>query len=359
MASASSSRQMRSGRCWRPPQISITRSFSPRCSGRACSWARILVVERRASPASETDGVTGRHTGRLLIVFILWLAFAFSLLLGAAGYMQLARLIGDGALESTYAALAILIGVWVLLVLFAYALWARPLGLLESVQRNRAFLERRAGQVLRGVGGAAWVLISLRPLTLFSAPAGLVRAALGAGFAWGSIRITVGDVPALRGDGMGGICPGRDRPGGPASGRLLPRVRLAEGVPLALANLAQYAIVLAGFILGLAALGVDLTKVTILVELLVSASGSDCRRSSEFRLGAHPAVRAAHPGRRFRPGGGRPGSGPPHRDPGHRGPNREGRERLRAERASADGEDHELDVHGPHAPDRPPGQRRL
>ena len=232
--------------------------------GASLLLGRILVVERRASPASETDGVTGRHTGRLLIVFILWLAFAFSLLLGAAGYMQLARLIGDGALESTYAALAILIGVWVLLVLFAYALWARPLGLLESVQRNRAFLERRAGQVLRGVGGAAWVLISLRPLTLFSAPAGLVRAALGAGFAWGSIRITVGDVllfvvtvwvafalaaivrAVLQVD-------------------VLPRVRLAEGVPLALANLAQYAIVLAGFILGLAALGVDLTKVTILV----------------------------------------------------------------------------------------------
>ena len=91
---------MRSGRCWRPPQISITRFFLAEMLGASLLLGGVLVVERRASPASETDGVTGRHTGRLLIVFILWLAFAFSLLLGAAGYMQLARLIGDGALRA-------------------------------------------------------------------------------------------------------------------------------------------------------------------------------------------------------------------------------------------------------------------
>ncbi|HTU00406.1 MAG TPA: mechanosensitive ion channel domain-containing protein, partial [Candidatus Sulfotelmatobacter sp.] len=41
--------------------------------------------------------------------------------------------------------------------------------------------------------------------------------------------------------------------------------RLAKGIPLALANLTRYAILLVGFLIGLGALGVDLTKVTILL----------------------------------------------------------------------------------------------
>jgi potassium-dependent mechanosensitive channel len=224
----------------------------------------IILAERRAHPATGTVPVAGRLAGRYVFVAILWLVFIVALLAGAAGYMQLARLIGDGALQSTYAAMAILIDVWVLLVLFAFALWARPLGALESVKRNRAFLEQRAGRVLRGIGAAVWVLSALQPLAIFGAPAGVARAVLGAGVAWGAVRITVGDVllfcvtvwAAFALAAMVRTVLEAD---------VFPRVRFAEGVPLALGNLTRYVIVLTGFILGMAALGVDLTKVTILV----------------------------------------------------------------------------------------------
>jgi potassium efflux system protein len=150
------------------------------------------------------------------------------------------------------------------MVLFAYALWARPLGGLGSVRRNRVYLERRAGRILWGIGGVVWVLSSLRPLTIFSAPIGVIRAVLGAGVAWGAVRITVGDL-LLFGVTVWAAFTLAAIVRAVLETDVLPRVRLAEGVPLTLANLASYAIVLTGFILGLAALGVDLTKVTILV----------------------------------------------------------------------------------------------
>jgi potassium-dependent mechanosensitive channel len=232
------------------------------CSSLLLGW--ILLAERRAGPAQTADRPAGRSRGASVVITILWLAFVAAFVAGAAGYLQLARLVGDAALESTYTALAILIGIWLLLVLFAYALWARPLGALESVRRNRAVLERRAGRILRALGSLAWVLISLRPLTVFDAPAGVLRALLSAGVAWGAVRITVGDV-LLFGVTVWAAFTLAAIVRAVLEIDVFPRVRLAQGVPVALASLSRYAILLAGFILGLAALGVDLTKVTILV----------------------------------------------------------------------------------------------
>ena len=223
-----------------------------------------LLAERRGRLATGMTQDVNQNRGRYIFIAILCVIFVLAFLVGAAGYMQLARLIGDGALQSTYAAMAILIDVWVLMVLFAYALWARPLGGLGSVRRNRVYLERRAGRILWGIGGVVWVLSSLRPLTIFSAPIGVIRAVLGAGVAWGAVRITVGDL-LLFGVTVWAAFTLAAIVRAVLETDVLPRVRLAEGVPLTLANLASYAIVLTGFILGLAALGVDLTKVTILV----------------------------------------------------------------------------------------------
>jgi small-conductance mechanosensitive channel len=232
------------------------------CSSLLLGW--ILLAERRPGRAQTADRPASRSRGPTIVIAILWLVFVVAFLAGAGGYMQLARLIGDAALDSTYTALAILIGVWLLLVLFAYSLWARPLGVLESVRQNRAVLERRAGRTLRALGGLAWVLISLRPLAVFDAPAGVVRAVLSAGVAWGTVRITVGDV-LLFGVTIWAAFTLAAIVRAVLETDIFPRIRLAHGVPLALASLSRYAILLAGFILGLAALGVDLTKVTILV----------------------------------------------------------------------------------------------
>ena len=232
------------------------------CASLLLGWS--LLAARRATSPPGPDRAAGRSRGVSLVITILWLAFVVALLAGGAGYMQLARLVGEAAIESTYAALAILIGVWLLLVLFAYTLWARPLGVLESVRRNRAVLERRAGRILRTIGGLAWLLVSLRPLTVFDPSASLIRAVLSAGVSWGTLRITVGDVLLFAVTVWAAFLLA-------AIVRavleidIFPRVRLAHGVPLALASLSRYAILLVGFILGLAALGVDLTKVTILV----------------------------------------------------------------------------------------------
>jgi len=87
---------------------------------------------------------------------------------------------------------------------------------------------------------------------------------LNTGVGWGAVQISFGDV-LLFGATAWAAFTLSSAVRAMLEGDVFPRVRLAEGVPLALANLAHYAILLVGFVVALTFLGVDLTKVTILV----------------------------------------------------------------------------------------------
>jgi small-conductance mechanosensitive channel len=101
-------------------------------------------------------------------------------------------------------------------------------------------------------------------LTVSDDTVAIARTVLDIGFGWGTFRITLGDtllfgVTAWAAFALSAAVRAM------LEGDVFPRVRLAEGVPLALANLAHYAILFVGFVVALTFLGVDLTKVTILV----------------------------------------------------------------------------------------------
>jgi potassium-dependent mechanosensitive channel len=231
----------------------------------------MLVARRGLGPpmsdADAREAAALRYFGRLLLA-----AFLGAFGLGAVGYLELARLIGVGALGSTYYGLAIVAAVQVAKGLVSVLVRGRPLVLLESVRQGRATLERRAVRVLRWAGVVVWMVATLDALTLFDDVARLGLRALNASWGWGAIRVSLGDLvvfaltvwlsfmvaEALR------LLLAED---------VFPRVRLARGVPLALSAVVQYAVILAGFTLALAALGVDLTKLTILASAFGIGAG--------------------------------------------------------------------------------------
>jgi len=230
----------------------------------------VLVARRRVGPPPDADPretMALHYFGRLLLA-----AFLAAFALGAVGYVELARLIGAGALGSSYYGLAIVAAVQVAKGLVSVLVRGRPLVLLESVRHGRATLERRAVRVLRWAAVIVWIVATLDALTLFGEVTRLGFRALNASWGWGAIRVTLGDLvvfaltvwlsfvvaEALR------LLLAED---------VFPRVRLARGVPLALSAVVQYAIILAGFTLALAALGVDLTKLTILASAFGVGAG--------------------------------------------------------------------------------------
>jgi small-conductance mechanosensitive channel len=218
---------------------------------------------RRAAPKSEMRTAEGGPPDRPLAL-ILSLTFIVAFLAGMAGYLQLARLLATVAVRSAYAWLAVRVVVWLLQLLVAYLLWARPLGALASVERNRTYVEGRASLTLTWIGFVAWLLVPLSAVTISGDAIAFARTVLNAELGWGTVQITVGDALLFGAIAWAAfILSSVVR--AMLEGDVFPRVRLAEGVPLALANLAHYAILLVGFVVALTFLGVDLTKVTILV----------------------------------------------------------------------------------------------
>ena len=189
---------------------------------------------------------------------------AASFATAAYGNISLARLLGSGLLGSAFMAILLYAALQVTDGLVAFALRVRPLRLLGMVERHRDLLERRAHRLLCWITAGAWAAITLRNVGLLDSAVALGQAALAAELRRGTIGITLGDVLAfvltvwlafllsallrfvLEED-------------------VYPRLRLTRGLPYVISSLLHYVILVLGFLLAVAALGVDLNKVTILV----------------------------------------------------------------------------------------------
>src|SRR5947207_3066571 len=118
-------------------------------------------------------------------------------------------------------------------------------------------------EMLAGLAMAGWAVFALKYFGLWGAAVELTEAALGAHLRRGSLSISLGDVlefavtagAAILLSGLVRFVLEED---------VYPRLQLGRGLAQALSSLLHYGLVLVGFLLALAALGVDLTKITIL-----------------------------------------------------------------------------------------------
>ncbi|HEX6082646.1 MAG TPA: mechanosensitive ion channel domain-containing protein [Methylomirabilota bacterium] len=231
---------------------------------------RVLTTARRADPTADTELMAA--TARRAMGGLLLAAFAGAFLLAGVGYVELGRLMGGGALGSSYFGLAILAAVEVTRGLAGVVLRSRVVAPLASVQHNRAAIERRTVRTLRWAGVVVWIAATLGSLTLLDPAVAWGRRVLAAEWGWGAIRVSLGDLVVFALTIWLALVVA-------AALRLLlaedvfPRVRLARGMPDALSAVVQYAVILGGVTLALAALGVDLTKLTILASAFGVGAG--------------------------------------------------------------------------------------
>jgi small-conductance mechanosensitive channel len=197
------------------------------------------------------------------IARLLLVCFTFSFASGALGYMQLARMVGGGALTCTYAALAFYASLRAADGLLAIGLRRRPLRLLRFVNTHREALRRRIHRLLRVSAVLGWLVLTLTYFGLLDAALDAGRAVLGASLSFGSLTISLGHLAAFGVTVAAAFLLSRVL-------RFLleedvyPRVALGRGVPYAISSLLHYVILFGGFVLAVFAMGVDLTRVTIL-----------------------------------------------------------------------------------------------
>lgn len=192
---------------------------------------------------------------------------SLGLLSGILGYMRLARLVASTSVGLGFLVMLLYCSVRIAMGLLAFGLSTRPLGSLRMVQHHRELLLGRAQRVMVWLAVLTGVMRSLDHLGLFQPTLALVETILTTKLERGAFSLSPGDVLAfgltvwaayllsafvrfaLQED-------------------VYPRLGVPVGLSYAASSLLNYIILSLGVIVGLAVLGVDLIRVTVLAGAL-------------------------------------------------------------------------------------------
>jgi small-conductance mechanosensitive channel len=217
---------------------------------------------RKGEDDSETEYQNIFVVVRKVIPFIIGL-FTVALVAGTFGFVSLSRTIGNSVLSSAYTALILYTAVQILKSLIVFGLRLKPVAALGMVRNHRPLIKQKLFTVLKWLGILIWVLLTLNLFSIRQDVLGFATDWLTMEFELGSIAIYVGDVIVfclaiwlsfvvsrivrfvLEED-------------------VYPNVTLAGGVSYAISTVLHYLLLVAGLLLAIASVGIDLSKFTIL-----------------------------------------------------------------------------------------------
>lgn len=189
--------------------------------------------------------------------------FALAFVADMLGFVVFARLLGNAVLRSAYVAVILYAFVRIVDGLIIFALRFRPLSLLGMVQNNRSLIQLRLRRGVRWLGMVLWAAITLDLLALRQPLYNGVWASINSELKIGSFAISLGDIFAfVIAVWMSFLISRFVRFA--LNEDVYPRVNIGRGLPYAISTMLHYALLVLGFILALAIIGVDLTKFTII-----------------------------------------------------------------------------------------------
>jgi small-conductance mechanosensitive channel len=211
--------------------------------------------------AVETHGLIWRTIRAIAKIGLVLLPVA--LLANFFGYVNLSNLLGIIFFKSIFLAAVLYTAIRIIEGLTAIALHVQPLGSLRVISLHRPMLLRRTCRILEFLAFLFWLNLLLNFFGLRDPLIASIHAALNANLAIGSFNITLGGILAFLITVWASFLISSFL-------RFLleedvyRHFRLARGIPYAISTMLHYAILLVGFFVALGALGIDLTKLTIL-----------------------------------------------------------------------------------------------
>lgn len=179
------------------------------------------------------------------------------------GYTNLGTLLGVCYIRSVFLAAMFYVILRVLEGFIIIAVQVRPLGALRGVQLHREMLQRRTARFLEFLAFLVWLNLMLNFIGVRNPLVARIGEILNANVGLGSINISLGRILAFAVAIWASFLISKFL-------RFLleadvyEHFRLARGLPYAISTMLHYSILIIGFFIALGALGIDLTKVTIL-----------------------------------------------------------------------------------------------
>jgi small-conductance mechanosensitive channel len=216
---------------------------------------------RLPAESVETHGRVWRTIRAIAKIGLIILPAA--LLANVFGYVNLGNLLGILFFRSAYIAATLYTAIRIIEGLIIIALQVRPLGSLRVISLHRQMLQRRACRVLEFLALLFWLNLLLSFFGLRDSLIASIGATLNANLAIGSFSIGLGGILAFLITVWASFLISKFL-------RFLleedvyHHLHLAAGIPYAISTILHYVILLIGFFVALGALGIDLTKVTLL-----------------------------------------------------------------------------------------------
>jgi len=197
-------------------------------------------------------------------VHVAMLGLVLALVAELGGWANLGMLLGRGAIASAVVALYVYAAIAALEPVLVYALTLPMFRRSHLFERNTAVLQLRVESGLRWIGAIFWLYLVLGAVAMRSAAAATLRALLQAGVSVGSLSISIGSALAFLLTLLVALLLARVVTG-VLEEDVYPRIRLPRGIPYALSTLVRYGVYSLGFLLALAAAGVQLGQLAILL----------------------------------------------------------------------------------------------
>ena len=218
-----------------------------------------------ASRPLESREWTKKRTWRILhVVAGLGLVLGVLVLIAnLVGYQGLSTLVGSGMLRGAYLALLLYAVTRVAQGLLLGAFHVRPLTYLSMVRQHRHLLTDRIVLLFNLAAAALWIYAMLRSVGFWQVTSKNISDLLDADLTAGSFAISLGKILSFAIALVLASWVSRlvtfvlDE-------EVYPNVNLARGIPYVISTMLRYAILLIGIVIGLASLGIDMTKFTIL-----------------------------------------------------------------------------------------------
>lgn len=219
---------------------------------------------RRSEPQSHVPQQAQSPAWRI-IRFGCWLAFmliTFALAANIAGYVRLADLTAHTVLGSAYTALVLYALTRVGEGLVQGLFHVPPISMLGMVRRHKMLLSRRINRWIKWAAFLFWLSLSLQPPGLLRPVLTFIQSVWQASVRLGSLTMSVGDVVSFFLIIWAAYLLSRfvrfilDE-------EVYPNLRLDRGLPYAVSTMLHYVLLLSGLVLALGAIGVDMTKFTI------------------------------------------------------------------------------------------------
>jgi small-conductance mechanosensitive channel len=220
-------------------------------------WVLRFGRQQEGSPLKQSLGI--RYFLHFSIYFYVGAGLA-----NAFGYVHLSDLLGNGMLQCSYLAVIIYAAVRVIEPLALGALGLNPFRTLRVVHTHHALLYKAIRNSVRWIALAIWIIAALDLFSLESILWNNVSSAMDIELKWGYLTVSLGSLVAFGVTIWASFALSTVIRFG-LEEEIYPRVQISRGLAYASSSMIHYTLLVVGFFAALEALGIDLTKITVLV----------------------------------------------------------------------------------------------